>query len=92
MKRESEFRNFQTPKKLKTAIAFEIEILFPYFSKFCARALVYCLPFDLFGLLWKSYLGGLGAHFGTKEKCSLGMGIAVFFVLSLIGFLIPFVI
>jgi hypothetical protein len=54
--------------------------------------LTYSLPFSLFGLLWKSYLGGLGAHFGTKEKCSLGVGIAVFFVLSLIGFLISFVI
>lgn len=53
--------------------------------------LVYTSPFSLFGLLWKSYLGGLGAHFGTKEKCSLGTSIAVFFVLGLIGFLISFV-
>jgi len=55
-------------------------------------SLVYTLPFSLFGLLWKSYLGGLGTHFGTKEKCSLGMGIAVFSVLSLIYLLFSFVI
>jgi hypothetical protein len=53
--------------------------------------LVYTLPFSLFGLLWKSYLGGLGTRFGTKEKCSLSMGIAVFFVLSLIGIMISFI-
>ncbi len=53
--------------------------------------LLYTLPVSLFGLLWKSYLGGLGAHVGTKKKCSFGMGIAVFFVLSLIGFLITFI-
>lgn len=53
--------------------------------------LVYSLPVSLFGLLWKSYLGGLGAHFGTREQCSLGTGIAVFFVLGLIGFLISFI-
>ncbi len=52
---------------------------------------MYTLPFSFFGLVWKSYLGGLGARFGTKEKCSLSMGILVFFVLSLIGFLISFI-
>jgi len=54
--------------------------------------LVYSLPFSLLGLLWKSYLGGLGARFGTKEECSLSMGIAVFFVLSLVGIMISFII
>ncbi len=53
--------------------------------------LLYALPFSLFGLLWKSYLGGLGTRFGTKEECSLSMGIAVFFVLSLVGLLISFI-
>jgi hypothetical protein len=48
--------------------------------------------FSFFGLIWKSYLGGLGARFGTKEKCSLGTGIAVFFVLGLISLLISFAI
>lgn len=51
---------------------------------------LYTLPLSLFGLFWKSYLGGLGAHFGTKEKCSLITGIALFFVLGLIGLLISF--
>jgi len=54
--------------------------------------LLYTLPFSFFGLLWKSYLGGLGARFGTEEECSLGTGIVVFFVLGLIGLLISFVI
>lgn len=54
--------------------------------------LVYTLPMSLIGLLWKSYLGGLGAHFGTKEKCSLAKGIALFFALGLIGLVISFII
>jgi hypothetical protein len=53
--------------------------------------LLYALPFSLFGLLWKSYLGGLGARFGTKERCPLLMGVAVFLILGLIGFLISFI-
>ena len=73
----------------------DLEAMRQVFSDYEAQLnwlrLVYALPFSLFGLLWKSYLGGLGAHFGIKEKCSLGMGIAVFFVLSLIGFLISFI-
>lgn len=50
--------------------------------------LAYTLPLSLLGLLWKSYLGGLGARFGTKERCSLRTGITVFFGLGLIGLLI----
>jgi len=73
----------------------DIEIMRQAFNDYEAQLnwlnLLYTLPFSLFGLLWKSYLGGLGAHFGTKEKCSLGMGVAVFFVLSLIGFLFLFI-
>lgn len=53
--------------------------------------LMYTLPLSLLGLLWKSYLGGLGTHFGTKERCSLGRGIVVFFGLGLIGVLLMFV-
>jgi len=52
--------------------------------------LVYSLPVSLVGLVWKSYLGGLGAHFGTKKRCSVGMGIAVFFILGLLGLLASF--
>lgn len=52
--------------------------------------LVYGLPFSFVVLIWKSYLGGLGAHFGTREKCSLGLAFVVFFLLGLVGFLISF--
>jgi len=52
--------------------------------------LVYTIPVSVGGLLWKSYLGGLGAHFGTEGECSIGKGFAVFFVLGLIGLLISF--
>lgn len=52
--------------------------------------LVYSLPVSLLGLVWKSYLGGLGAHFGTKRACSKGTGFIVFFVLGLIGLLITY--
>ncbi|MEM3609189.1 MAG: zinc-ribbon domain-containing protein [Candidatus Bathyarchaeia archaeon] len=48
----------------------------------------YTLPTSLFGLVWKSYLGGLGTHFGTKGRCSLGLGFLVFFCLGLVGLLI----
>jgi hypothetical protein len=53
--------------------------------------LLYTLPLSLFGLVWKSYLGGLGAHFGTKTKCTLRSGFLVFFGLGLLGLLISFV-
>jgi len=54
--------------------------------------LTFTLPFNLIGIIWKSYLGSLGTHFGTNEKCSILMGFAIFFVLSLIGLLISFTI
>ena len=50
--------------------------------------LTYTLPVSLLGITWKSYLGGLGTHFGTNEKCSIRSGFAIFFALSLIGLLI----
>lgn len=53
--------------------------------------LLYGLPLSLFGLMWKSYLGGLGAHFGTQRRCSLGKGIVVFFALGLISYLVSLV-
>lgn len=64
------------------------QIVNDYEAQITWLRLLYTLPVSIFGLLWKSYLGGLGTHFGTKEKCSLRMGIAVFTGLSLIGFLI----
>ena len=48
------------------------------------------LPLTFIGLLWKSYLGGLGTHYGTEEKCSTRLGFALFFILGLIGMLISF--
>ncbi len=53
--------------------------------------LTYQLPLSLLGLFWKSYLGGLGAHFGTEKQCSLLTGFAVFFVLGLVGLLTMFI-
>jgi len=52
--------------------------------------LTFTLPFNLLGIIWKSYLGGLGTHFGTNENCSKLTGFIIFFVLSLIGLLISF--
>lgn len=53
-----------------------------------SQRLLYAIPVSLLGLLWKSYLGGIGAHFGTGKRCSRSMGIFVFFILGFIGFLI----
>lgn len=44
------------------------------------------LPITFVGILWKSFLGGIGTHFGTDEKCSKFMGIVVFFLLALVSF------
>ena len=43
------------------------------------------LPLSLVGLAWQSHVGSLGAHFGTKRKCSKSMVFAVFFILGLVG-------
>lgn len=39
-------------------------------------------------LLWKSYLGGIGAHAGTRESCSESTGTMWFLVIGFIGLLI----
>lgn len=49
---------------------------------------IYRLPITFLTLIWKSYLGGIGTHYGTREMCSKTMGIAVFFLLGLIGLII----
>lgn len=41
-------------------------------------------------LLWKSYLGGLGAHAGTRERCDENNGIIMFIVIGFIGIVIDF--
>jgi hypothetical protein len=54
--------------------------------------LTIAIPIGFIGLLWKSYLGGLGTKFGTDEHCSVGRGFLVFLVLALFGWLISFLI
>ena len=46
----------------------------------------YTLPITFIAISWKSFLGGIGTHFGTNEKCSKLMGITVFFLLALVSF------
>jgi len=50
----------------------------------------YVLPITFVAILWKSFLGGIGAHFGTDEKCSKSMGILVFFLLAMVSFALSF--
>ena len=57
-------------------------------AQFTRLKFLFTLPASLLGLTWKSYLGALGARFGTREKCSLSTGFIVFFVLGLLGILI----
>jgi len=53
--------------------------------------LMYTLPLLLLGLLWKSYLGALGTRFGTRERCFVAQGFAVFFGLGLISLLVSLI-
>jgi hypothetical protein len=66
------------------------QLLNDYQTQIMWLKLTYTLPLSLLGLLWKSYLGGLGTHFGTKGRCPLRKGIVVFFCLGLIGVLLLF--
>jgi len=54
--------------------------------------LLFSIPFSFVGLLWKSYLGGLGTKFGTNKKSSVAWGFVVFLGLALLGSLISFLI
>jgi len=45
----------------------------------------FSIPLNLIAIIWKSYLGGLGTHFGTNEKCSIGKAFVIFVILALIG-------
>ncbi len=47
----------------------------------------YILPLTAIGLVWKSYLGGLGTYYGTDKKCSFKKAFAVFIGLGSIGLL-----
>lgn len=46
------------------------------------------LPVSLFGIIWKSHLGGLGVNFGTGGKRPQKLGFTVFFCIGLVGLLI----
>lgn len=48
---------------------------------------LYTLPTSVFALIWKSYLGGLGVEFGTREKYRFVGGFLVFLALGSIGLL-----
>lgn len=54
--------------------------------------LLFSIPISFVGLLWKSYLGGLGTKFGTNEKSSVISGFVVFLGLALLGWLISFLV
>lgn len=66
--------------------------LYAYEAEINWLQLTITFPLSFLGLLWKSYLGGLGAHFGTEKKCSVVTGFAVFFVLGLVGLFVSFII
>lgn len=75
-----------------TDLTVAIQQMNDYRAQLSLLKLTFTLPFSLLGIIWKSYLGGLGTHFGTNENCSKLTGFIIFFVLSLIGLLISFVI
>ncbi len=74
-----------------TDLTLSIQQMNDYKAQVNLLKLTFTLPVSLLGFIWKSYLGGLGTHFGTNEKCSKLTGFIIFFVLSLIGLLISFV-
>ncbi len=61
-----------------------------YMAELTWLRLLFTLPASFIGLAWKSYLGGLGMHFGTEESCSVRTGAALFFVLGLVGLLFSY--
>jgi hypothetical protein len=54
--------------------------------------LVFSIPLSLIGMVWKSWLGGLGTKFGTGERSSTVFGFFVFLGLSLLGWLVSFLV
>jgi len=52
--------------------------------------IIFSVPVSIIGVIWKSYLGGLGTKFGTQKKASLALGFTVFLILSLLGWGISF--
>jgi len=74
-----------------TDLNMAIQQMSDYRAQINMLKLTFTLPFTLVGIAWKSYLGGLGTHFGTDEKCSKRNGFIIFFILSLIGLFISFI-
>jgi hypothetical protein len=59
-------------------------------SQYLGTALAVGIPTGLIGIIWKSYLGGLGTKSGTRERCKLSRGFTAFFILALFGWLISY--
>jgi len=55
-----------------------------------ALKLTVMLPVTIFCLVWKGYLGGLGAHFGTERCCSIIKGTVLFTLLGALSFWLGF--
>lgn len=72
-----------------TSLENSIEVMNEYKSMLLALRF-YTLPLAFTGLLWKSYLGGTGTNHGTQQMCTKTFGTMVFFLLSLIGFLVGY--
>jgi hypothetical protein len=68
-----------------------IEVLNEYIPQIQLLRL-YTLPLVFGGLLWKSYLGGIGTHHGTKQICTRAFGTMVFLLLSLVGLLVSYLV
>jgi hypothetical protein len=68
-----------------------VEIMDEYMSQIRVFRF-YTLPLIFGGLLWKSYLGGIGTHHSTKQMCTKALGMMVFMLLSLVSLLISYLI
>ena len=56
-----------------------------YISMFQSGYYPHMLIISFVFIFWKSYLGGLGTHYGTRKLCSKAFAMALFVILSLIG-------
>jgi hypothetical protein len=56
-----------------------------YYTQIKWTQFLYTLPLLIVGLVWKSYLGALGSHFGTKGKCKISGAFIIFFLLGLVS-------
>jgi len=61
-----------------------------YRAQLVTTQLYLALP-TLFALIWKSYLGGIGTHYGTKKWCMVSSAFWLFFLLGLISVAISFI-